>query len=182
MKKILTQKDKQQIKTLLEEMLRKDPAHFGLNTDAFGAVPLEDLALAASRQIPWIQLDYIIEIASESHSDLLIEDGLIQYRSGQHFPVVHPEPLVPPAKLYLATNAILVNTWLHSGAEPLLKRYLLLFAAEDEAWHHATAVESIHSPTVFTVAALKASQGGVQFYVDERTYFCKKIPAVFLKL
>lgn len=182
MKKVITQKDKQQIKALLEEMLRKDPAHFGLDPDEFGAVPLDDLALAASRQIPWVQQEHIVEIATDPHSDLLIEDGLIQYRSGQLFAAVHPEPITPPAALYLATNPMLVNTWLHSGAEPLLKRYLLLFASEDEAWHHATAVESIHSPTVFIVAALKASQSGTQFFADERTYYCKKIPVQFLKL
>jgi len=123
-----------------------------------------------------------VELTTDPHSDLLIEDGLIQYRSGQQFAVVHPELVVPPATLYLATNPMLVNTWLRHGAEPLLKRYLLLFAAEDEAWHHATAVESIHSPTVFTVAALKASQGGVQFFVDERTFYCKKVPAQFIEL
>jgi RNA:NAD 2'-phosphotransferase (TPT1/KptA family) len=182
MKKVMTHKDKQQIIKLLEEMLRNDPTRFGLNTDEFGAVPLDDLALAASRQIPWIRLDHIVEIATDPHSDLLIEDGLIQYRSGQLFAVVHPEPITPPATLFLATNPMLVNTWLHHGAEPLLKRYLLLFASEDEAWHHATAVEAVHSPTVFKVAALKASQSGTQFFTDERTFYCMKIPAQFLKL
>lgn len=182
MKKVITHKDKQEIVTLLEEMLRNDPARFGLNTDEFGAVSLVDLALAATRQIPWVQQEHIVEIAASSHSELLIEDGLIQYRSGQLFPVVHPQPVTPPATLYLATNPMLVNTWQRSGAEPLLKRYLLLFTSEDEAWHNATAVESIHSPTVFMVAALKASQNGTQFFIAERTYYCKKIPAQFLKL
>jgi RNA:NAD 2'-phosphotransferase (TPT1/KptA family) len=181
MKKVITHKDKQQIYMLLQEMLRNDPAHFGLNTDEFGAVPLDDLALAATRQIPWVQQEYIIELAGEAHSELLIEDGLIQFRSGQLFPVVHPQPVLPPAMLYLATNSMFVNTWLRSGAEPLLKRYLLLFASEDEAWHHATAVEAIHSPTVFKVAALKASQNGTQFFISERTYYCKKIPAQYIK-
>jgi len=182
MKRELTSKEKQQLKSLLEQMLRNDPQHFGLAVDEFGAAPLEDLALTATRQIPWVQQDHIVELAGDPHSDLLLEDGLIQYRSGQLFAVVHPQLVTPPATLYLATNPMLVNTWLHSGAEPLLKRYLLLFASEDEAWHHATAVESIHSPTVFTVAALKASQSGIQFFADERTFYCKKIPACFIKL
>jgi RNA:NAD 2'-phosphotransferase (TPT1/KptA family) len=182
MKRKLTNKEKQQLTSLLEHMLRNDPAHYGLDVDEFGAAALQDVALAAAREIPWVLKEHIVGIAGEPHSDLMIEEELIQYYSGHLYPVVHPQPVTPPRTLYLATNPMLVNTWLRNGAEPLLRRYLLLFASEDEAWHHATAVESVHSPTVFTVAALKASQSGTQFFVCDRTYYCKKIAAQFLKL
>jgi RNA:NAD 2'-phosphotransferase (TPT1/KptA family) len=182
MEKQLTAKKKQQLISLLEKMLRNDPAHYGLEVDEFGAVPLEDVALAAAREVPWVQQEHIEELAAEPHSDLLIEDGLIQYCSGHLYPVVKTKAVTPPIVLYLATNPMLVNTWLHNGAQPLIKRYLLLFASEDEAWHHATAVESIHSPTVFKVEALEASRKGATFFASERTYYCRKIPAQFIKL
>jgi RNA:NAD 2'-phosphotransferase (TPT1/KptA family) len=182
MEKQLTAKKKQQLTSLLEKMLRNDPAHYGLEVDEFGAVPLVDVALAAANEVPWVQQEHIEELAAEPHSDLLIENGLIQFCSGHLYPVVKIKEVSPPALLYLATNPMLVNTWLHNGAQPLIKRYLLLFASEDEAWHHAMAVESIHSPTVITVEALKASRNGVIFFVAERTYYSKKIPAQYIKL
>ena len=180
MKKPHWNKENQQIYLLLKDMLQVDPHRFGLTVDDFGAVAIEDLALAASRQIPWITAEHIMEISLAPHSDLIIEDDFVRFSAGYQFPVIYPRPVVPPLKLFIAINPLLVNSWRLTGAKPLLKRFLRLFASEDESWHFTTTVENITSPEIVFVAALKAHQAGIEFLQHERTYYCKFIPLQFL--
>jgi len=174
--------DQNKLLSLLGDMLRIDPKHFGLTIDEFGAASLQDVTLASSHHIPWVKQEHIQQLAKNPRNHLVIEDNDIFFLNGYQYDIISPQATIPPAHLYMGINPILISTWRQKGACAFVKRFLTLYESQDEAWHFATTTESIPSPVIIAVHAVRANKAGIAFFRFERFYYCKFIPPQYLQL
>jgi putative RNA 2'-phosphotransferase len=164
--------------------LRHAPKEYGLTLDEEGWVELDDLLNALrtrggfSRNASRGDLDAIIEQSEKQRFE--IRDGRIRAFYGHSVTTkIEHEPTVPPTVLYHGTTREAAETILREGLKSMKRQYVHLSTDVETA--HKVGLRRTSNPVILHVAALKAHQNGINFYLgNEDIWMADPIPATFI--
>ena len=168
---------------VLSYALRHQPDEFGLNTDEFGFVPLNELILALRERPKWAELTEkeITDIVEGSEKQRFqIRDGLIRARYGHSFDVQPPgEPSEPPEFLYHGTPRRAMGVIMDDGLRSMRRRFVHLSKSIEAA--RQVGERRDPSPVILEISAKKAAENGVPFFsATEEIYLVQHVPPDYI--
>jgi putative RNA 2'-phosphotransferase len=176
--------DHKRLSKTIAHALRHDPERYGLELDAEGWTPVEDLLVALRpRRRAWQNLseDDLVTMLAQSHKKRYeIQDGKIRAYYGHSVPdKMQKTPVEPPPMLYHGTAPDAAQLILADGLKPMSRQYVHL-STEQEI---AQQVGSRHdrAPVILEVRAADAHRAGVAFYHgNEDTWLADFVPPEFI--
>lgn len=162
--------------------LRHDPSAFELTMSTSGWVSIQELAKAFSGHFQEkVTVEQILEIvALDAKKRYAVSGNKIRASQGHSFPVdLGIAAQTPPAVLYHGTVQIALDSIFELGLIPRSREFVHLSAMVDTA----TQVGARRgSPIILEIAALEASQAGVEFFLsDNNVWLARAVPAKFIK-
>lgn len=168
------------VSKLLSFMLRHGPHEYGLQLDTFGCASLSDVLAALKIRYPDLSIEDLLDIVRRDDKGRYeVTAGRIRARYGHSIEVaVTAAPVRPPEILYHGTAERNIGLIVHQGLRAMSRRMVHLSQTREEA----LAVGSRHSSRValLVIRAEEASDAGVTFYLESRTYLAEAIPPQFI--
>ncbi len=167
----------------ISHALRHQPEAYGLQLDAEGWVPIEALLDALHRRRPWqhVSLADIRTILAESEKQRfeIHRDRIRALYGHSTLEKVEKQAAVPPETLYHGTTSQAAVAIYNKGLLPMKRQYVHL--STDEKTARQVALRRTSSPVILRIAALKAHQQGVRFYLgNENVWLADSIPPAFI--
>jgi putative RNA 2'-phosphotransferase len=170
------------VSKLLSFILRHGPQEYGVQLDARGYADVAEVLAALRTGYPDISAEDVLEIVRvDDKGRYEVAGGRIRARYGHSVEVASPSATVhPPDILYHGTAARNTGLILRQGLLAMNRRMVHLSPTREEA----LAVGSRHSAHVvlLIIRAREASEAGVSFYLESRTYLAKSIPPEFISV
>ncbi|HEU4546616.1 MAG TPA: RNA 2'-phosphotransferase [Microlunatus sp.] len=161
-------------------ILRHRAWEYGLEPDAEGWVPVEDLleAMAVDGQQATVHdLQLMIDAAPRRRHELA--DGRIRALYGHSIPVLPPPRTDIPSALYHGTTPVALSAIERSGLRPGRRRYVHL-ATTPELALTISRRRSDH-PVLLRIDARGATEAGVKFHrASEEIVLTPAVPTAFL--
>jgi len=169
---------------VLSYALRHNPGEFGLNTDHFGFVPLNELVVALRERPRWAELSeaQILEIVEGADKQRFeARDGLIRARYGHSFDILPAsERSEPPEFLYHGTPRRAIPVIMEDGLKSMRRKFVHLSRSVDTA--RQVGLRRDPQPVILEIRAKEAHDAGVSFYcATEEIYLCESVPPAHLK-
>ncbi|HEY7414937.1 MAG TPA: RNA 2'-phosphotransferase [Ktedonobacteraceae bacterium] len=167
----------------ISHALRHQPEAYGLQLDTEGWVPIETLLNALHQRKTWqhVSIADIHAILAESEKQRFeIHDGRIRALYGHSTEEkIEKQVAVPPETLYHGTTSQAAATIRSKGILPMKRQYVHL--STDEKTARQVALRRTNSPIILRIAALKAHQQGVHFYLgNQDIWLADSIPSAFI--
>jgi putative RNA 2'-phosphotransferase len=164
--------------------LRHHPARYGLELDAEGWVPVDELLAALRRKRDWhsLTLDDLIDMMARADKQRYeLCDGKIRAFYGHSTPdKVQKTPAVPPDTLYHGTAPEAVRIILEEGLKPMNRQYVHL--STDEATARLVGARHASEPVILHILALDAHAAGIVFYLgNEDVWLADYVPPQFIR-
>ena len=169
---------------VLSYSLRHRPDEFGLTTDQYGNVPLNELLVALRERPKWADLteELVTAVVEKSGKQRFeIHDGLIRARYGHSFDVTPgTEPEEPPEALYHGTPREAIAEVMEDGLKSTHRQYLHLSVMLEDA--RQVGERRDPQSVVLEIQAKKAHGEGVKFHrATDEIWLCESVPPAHLK-
>ena len=164
--------------------LRHDPARYGLQLDAEGWVPVDDLLAALRRKRDWqnLTLDDLVEMMARANKQRYeLRDNKIRAFYGHSTPdKVQKTAVVPPDILYHGPAPETAHIILEEGLKPMNRQYVHLSA--DETTARLVGVRRASEPVILHIRARDAHAAGIVFYLgNEDVWLADYVPPQFIQ-
>ena len=171
--------DNSRISKLISLMLRHRPDEFGLEIDAYGFVPLDQVLQAVQERYEEVVEEDILTLlnAPDQRRFELTENGVRALYGHSFYVEMDGEPMEPPERLYMGTTAIAANRFSRDGVSPGDRNYVHLSLSLQAA--EARSREP-GGPCVIEILAKEASEAGVEFHARGEVVLTREIPAEFV--
>jgi putative RNA 2'-phosphotransferase len=170
--------EKTRLSWTISEALCHNPAHYGLEPDSEGWVPVADLlAMLVQRRDEWRQLTEadLKELIATSDKKLFdIRNPLIR--------ALKSAASRPPALLYHGTDPAVIPLINAEGLKPMQRQYVYL--AVDKPTAIRCGQRKTKSPRLLRIRAADAHDRGVAFYPeidDEYVWLADGVPFEFIE-
>lgn len=177
--------DYKRLSKTVAHALRHDPARYGLELDAEGWTPVDDLLAALrSRRRVWrtLTIDHLVEMIARSDKKRYeMCDGKIRAFYGHSTPdKVQKMPAVPPDILYHGTAPGKAKIIQEEGLKPMSRQYVHL--STDEVTARLVGVRHAANPVILSIRAGEAHESGVAFYLgNDDVWLADFIPPEFIE-
>ncbi len=160
-------------------MLRHRPDEFGLDIDAYGFVPLQQVVDAVRERYEEAgEADVLELLDSPDQHRFEIVEGKIRALYGHSFFVeMDGEPLVAPEVLYMGTTATDARRFGRDGIVPNDRFYVHLSQSREVAAERSREPDG---PVVIEVMARAAAEAGIVFYARGEVVLTRQIPVEFV--
>ncbi len=168
----------------LSLVLRHQPEIIGMQLDAEGWLPIDQLIENANRHGKSLTLDLLHEVVAscEKKRFSLSDDGLkIRANQGHSVPDVelNLQPLVPPCELYHGTLAIFLESIRQQGLLKRSRNHVHLSADVETA---KKVGSRRGKPVILTVRAEEMHQAGYRFYQSANgVWLADCVPVTFIE-
>ncbi|NLX09681.1 MAG: RNA 2'-phosphotransferase [Chloroflexi bacterium] len=176
--------DYKRLSKTIARALRHAPEQFGLELDAEGWTPVEDLLAALRGRNPaWAHLtedDLHQMMASATKQRYELCEGRIRALYGHSVSErVEKEAVEPPAFLYHGTSPHAAELILQDGLRPMRRQFVHL--STDEATARMVGQRKAPQPVILKIQAGEAHRAGVAFYHgNEDIWLADSIPPQFI--
>lgn len=164
---------------LLALFLRHRPEEAGLQIDAYGFVPLDEMLKAVQERYPEVveaDIHKLVAGAPQQRFEIT-ERGIRAVYGHSFFVEMDGEPIQVPETLYMGCLRKEVDRFRSAGIKPVDRYYVHLSMTRE------TAAERSHQPgdaCVIEVAAAKAQAAGHLFYQRGEVVLTLEVPAEFV--
>lgn len=160
--------------------LRHSPASFGITLDPHGFVSITELSEALRTRMPAISPSDVIDAANRSQTDRYeISEGRLRLLYGHSSVPIRRTPTRPPAILYHATDAELVERILREGLVANVRSHVHL--TTDITYARSAAVAR-GRPALLCVDAEAAAAAAVTFYQASKiVWLVEHVPSQFVR-
>ncbi len=156
--------DRRRISKLLSLILRHRPDEFGLNMDAYGFIPLEEVVEAVQQRYSAVGEEDIRDLidTSRQHRFEIVDDRVRALYGHSFFVEMDGEPMEAPEYLYLCVPAGQGRRMKEEGIRSEDRFYLHLSPTREVAESRAGTVAAPCIVEVFAASA--AGEAGVEFW------------------
>ena len=170
------------ISKFLSLVLRHKPEVIGLELDAEGWAPVEELLKLAKHAGTEISLDTLLEVIESNDKKrfaLSPDQSLIRASQGHSIEVdLGLEPMAPPAKLFHGTVADFVPAIRVQGLLPGQRQFVHL--SSDKATARRVGARR-GSPVILTIRAARLAASGHELFLsDNGVWLTKAVPPEFI--
>jgi len=168
---------------LLSLILRHEPGRFGLELDAEGFAPLDEVVRAVQSKFDGVGEADVIAVVDTVEPDkrrftIVDRDIRANYGHSLEARVEHPQ-VEPPELLCHGTNEAAAPVVLREGLAPMKRQYVHL--TSDRGLAERVGARR-GTPVLLEVAAGAAHRDGIRFYrANESFWLADAVPARYLK-
>lgn len=165
------------ISKLLSLMLRHRPDEFGLEIDAYGYVPLDQVVQEVQKRYAEVTEAEIVSLvkAPEQYRFELNEFGIRALYGHSFFVDMDGEPMDPPPdRLYMGTTRGAARHFAREGISAGDRYYVHLSLTREAAESHSHQRDT---PCVVEIRAVKAHEEGCRFFARGTVVLTEEIPA-----
>jgi len=176
--------DYRHLSKTIAHALRHQPAQYGLDLDAEGWVPVDELLAALRRKRDWHSLtlndlmDMMVHAEKQRYE---LRDGKIRAFYGHSTPDrVQRSPAIPPDFLFHGTAPEAARIIREEGLKPMNRQYVHLSA--DEATARLVGTRHASEPVILRILARDAHVAGIVFYLgNENVWLADCVPPQFIR-
>jgi putative RNA 2'-phosphotransferase len=172
--------NKSRISKLLSLMLRHRPDEFGLEIDAYGFAPLEQVVQAVQERYKEVQKEDVVALVQdpEQRRFELTEQGIRALYGHSFFVEMDGEPMEPPPEhLYMGTTLDFARRAHQEGIVPKDRCYVHLSLSRQAAEGRS---RQEGGPCVVEIKAAQAHAAGICFFARGEVVLAEEIPADFV--
>ena len=165
------------ISKLLSLMLRHRPDEFGLEIDAYGYAPLDQVVRGVQERYSEVPEAEIVALVKdpEQYRFELNEFGIRALYGHSFFVDMDGEPMdPPPERLYMGTTRSEAQRFAREGISPGDRYYVHLSLTREAAESHSHQRDT---PCVVEILAAKAHDEGCRFFARGAVVLTEEIPA-----
>lgn len=165
------------ISKLLSLMLRHRPDEFGLEIDAYGYAPLDQVVQGVQERYAEVAEAEIVNLVKdpEQYRFELNEFGIRALYGHSFFVDMDGEPMdPPPERLYMGTIRSAAQRFAREGISPGDRYYVHLSLTHEAAESHSHQRDT---PCVVEILAAKAHEEGCRFFARGAVVLTEEIPA-----
>ena len=164
------------ISKLLSLMLRHRPDEFGLEIDAYGYAPLDQVVQGVQERYAEITEADVVDLvkAPGQYRFELNEFGVRALYGHSFFVDMDGEPMDPPERLYMGTTRSAAQRFAREGISPGDRYYVHLSLTREAAESHSHQRDT---PCVVEILAAKAHEEGCRFFARGAVVLTEEIPA-----
>ncbi|MCY3791624.1 MAG: RNA 2'-phosphotransferase [Gemmatimonadetes bacterium] len=165
------------ISKLLSLMLRHRPDEFGLEIDAYGYAPLDQVVQGVQERYAEVAETEIVDLVNDpdQYRFELNEFGIRALYGHSFFVDMDGEPMdPPPERLYMGTTRSAAQRFAREGISPGDRYYVHLSLTREAAESHSHQRDT---PCVVEILAAKAHEEGCRFFARGAVVLTEEIPA-----
>ena len=157
-------------------MLRHRPDEFGLEIDAYGYAPLDQVVQGVQERYAEVAETEIVDLVNdpEQYRFELNEFGIRALYGHSFFVDMDGEPMDPPERLYMGTTRSTAQRFAREGISPGDRYYVHLSLTREAAESHSHQRDT---PCVVEILAAKAHEEGCRFFARGAVVLTEEIPA-----
>ena len=158
-------------------MLRHRPDEFGLEIDAYGYAPLDQVVQGVQERYAEVAETEIVDLVKdpEQYRFELNEFGIRALYGHSFFVDMDGEPMdPPPEQLYMGTTRSAAQRIAREGISPGDRYYVHLSLTREAAESHSHQRDT---PCVVEILAVKAHEEGCRFFARGAVVLTEEIPA-----
>lgn len=172
--------DRSRISKLLSLILRHRPDEFGLNIDAFGFIPVDEVVEVVQERYDEATDEAVRDLVADTsqHRFEIVDERIRALYGHSFFVEMDGDPMDPPEKLYMGTTAKAGSRMEANGIHPVDRSYLHLSMDYDSAKSRS---REAGTPCVAEIQAKKAfDDGGIEFFARGEVVLTREIPPEFV--
>ena len=169
--------DQSRVSKLLSLMLRHKPDEFGLEVDAYGYVPIDQVIQGIQSRYPEMTEDDLNDLIGQRGQQRfeINEFGIRALYGHSYFVEMDGDPINPiPERLYMGTTDAASRDFAKEGISPGDRFYVHLSLDEKRA---AARSHQKGAPLVVEILSAKASELGVNFFLRGEVVLTDEVPA-----
>ena len=169
--------DQSRVSKLLSLMLRHKPDEFGLEVDAYGYVPVEQVVQGIQSRYSDVEEDYLNDLVGEPNQQRfeINEFGIRALYGHSYFIEMDGDPMNPaPNRLYMGTTRAVSRDFASEGIGPGDRYYVHLSLDKETA---ASRSHEKDGPLVIEILSDKAAEQGVDFFLRGEVVLTEEVPA-----
>ena len=158
-------------------MLRHRPDEFGLEIDAYGYAPLDQVVQGVQERYAEVTETEIVDLVNDpdQYRFELNEFGIRALYGHSFFVDMDGEPMdPPPERLYMGTTRSAAQRFAREGISPGDRYYVHLSLTREAAESHSHQRDT---PCVVEILAAKAHEEGCRFFARGAVVLTEEIPA-----
>jgi len=169
--------DQSRVSKLLSLMLRHKPDEFGLEVDAYGYVPVDQVIQGIQSRYSDVNEDDLNDLVGEPNQQRfeINEFGIRALYGHSYFIEMDGDPITPsPKRLYMGTTRAVSRDFATEGIGPGDRYYVHLSLDKETA---ASRSHEKGSPLVIEILSDKAAEQGVNFFLRGEVVLTEEVPA-----
>ncbi|MEE3232667.1 MAG: RNA 2'-phosphotransferase [Candidatus Latescibacterota bacterium] len=169
--------DRSRVSKLLSLMLRHKPDEFGLEVDAYGYVPIDQVIQGIQSRYPDVtenELNDLVGAPNQQRFEIN-EFGIRALYGHSYFVEMDGDPIAPaPNRLYMGTTRAVSRDFATEGIGPGDRYYVHLSLDKETA---ASRSHEKTGPLVIEILSDKAAEQGINFFLRGEVVLTDEIPA-----